>query len=313
MKNTRYDNSSQFEKALYNDLVSALNVGVYRIKIYLGTGIDDEDWKQPEDTPFKFEFLNDRFSEILGIPKDQILNNPGVILNKIHPDFKEDFALKNAESNKNFSPFEWEGKIISKDDETWIKFESMPRMAEDSSLVWTGILTDITDRKHLESSQERLKKEAREEIELQSRQIELQKQYLEKKHIALREVMVMSHREKEKLGDQIMVNVEKLLMPQILALKNVLDERHQGLVEIIEHNLREITAPFAKKLTDRLLKLTPKEIEICNYIKAGKSSKEISLSLHITLGTVMLHRNNIRKKLNLDKTKINLATYLNNS
>ncbi|MGA1825533.1 MAG: helix-turn-helix transcriptional regulator [bacterium] len=59
-------------------------------------------------------------------------------------------------------------------------------------------------------------------------------------------------------------------------------------------------------------RLTLREIEICNLIKNGLSSKEISNLLYISLPTAEKHRNNIRKKLGIVKKNINLSSYLQN-
>ena len=56
--------------------------------------------------------------------------------------------------------------------------------------------------------------------------------------------------------------------------------------------------------------LTPSEIKIVKLIQEGKSSKEISVLLNISLRTVENHRANIRKKLNLSNKKINLSSHL---
>jgi len=45
-------------------------------------------------------------------------------------------------------------------------------------------------------------------------------------------------------------------------------------------------------------------------IEGGLTNKEISKLLHISRQTVEKHRKNIRKKLNITKKDINLASYL---
>jgi len=54
------------------------------------------------------------------------------------------------------------------------------------------------------------------------------------------------------------------------------------------------------------------EIQICDYIKNGFSTKDIAQLRGIAIATVSRHREHIRKKLNLTNKKINLVTYLNN-
>ena len=58
------------------------------------------------------------------------------------------------------------------------------------------------------------------------------------------------------------------------------------------------------------LKLTPREIEICNMIKSGLTTKEISNFLNSSSQTIDKHRKNIRKKLGLTQRYINLTSFL---
>lgn len=49
---------------------------------------------------------------------------------------------------------------------------------------------------------------------------------------------------------------------------------------------------------DKLKDLTPRELEILQFIKEGKTSLDIANALHITKNTVDTHRRNILKKTN---------------
>lgn len=54
-----------------------------------------------------------------------------------------------------------------------------------------------------------------------------------------------------------------------------------------------------RRLQDRLAKLTPREMEILELIKSGKSSKLIARELDISAKTVDVHRAHIMRKLNI--------------
>jgi DNA-binding CsgD family transcriptional regulator len=58
------------------------------------------------------------------------------------------------------------------------------------------------------------------------------------------------------------------------------------------------------------MKLTTKEIEVCNMVKAGLSNIDISRLQYISPKTVEGHRKSIRQKLGLTGKKINLTSYL---
>ena len=73
-------------------------------------------------------------------------------------------------------------------------------------------------------------------------------------------------------------------------------------------DLEELIAPSGWKLLQ--LRLTPREIEVCDLIKKGLTSKDIARTLSISLKTVEKHRDNIRKKLGIANRRINLASLL---
>ncbi|MCQ9208903.1 MAG: helix-turn-helix transcriptional regulator, partial [Omnitrophica bacterium] len=81
-------------------------------------------------------------------------------------------------------------------------------------------------------------------------------------------------------------------------------------VNLLTHNLKELVSPFGRRITDRSIKLTPREIEICNMIKDGLTSKDISNLLNISYQTIDQHRKHIRSKLKISNKNINLTSYL---
>jgi len=64
------------------------------------------------------------------------------------------------------------------------------------------------------------------------------------------------------------------------------------------------------KTTSQCPNLTPAEIQIASLIKTGKTRQEISKLPGISPGAINFHRNNIRKKLGLNRKKVNLASHL---
>jgi PAS domain S-box-containing protein len=131
---------------------------------------------------------------------------------------------------------------------------------------------------------------------------------LMQKNIALGEMIKQIDYEKEKTKQEIAVNVEELLMPTLEKL--YLKGGPSKYIQLLERNLRELTTSFGLKITDKENRLTPKEIEICNMIKSGLSSKDISGLLNISSLTVSKHRGNIRKKLNICNKDANLVSFL---
>ena len=81
-------------------------------------------------------------------------------------------------------------------------------------------------------------------------------------------------------------------------------------VKIISSNLKDILSPFGRTLSLSQQKLTPREIQIANLIREGRTTKEIATLLNASERTITTHRDNIRKKLGLNTRKANLQTHL---
>lgn len=156
------------------------------------------------------------------------------------------------------------------------------------------------------------KKEA--EMELKRTTDELRKQTveLENKNIALREIVSQIELEKKALQDQMRLNIDLTVLPLLNKMQNpnVPPESWHSYLRIVQQNLEDITSSFTRKVVEDRVRLSPRELEICNLIKNGLSNKEIAELLQISLLTVERHRHNVRKKLHIDNEKVNLATFL---
>ncbi|MFC1510529.1 PAS domain S-box protein [Candidatus Omnitrophota bacterium] len=135
-----------------------------------------------------------------------------------------------------------------------------------------------------------------------------QKNVLEKKNIAMQEIIAQIEIEKNKLKSDIDLNVKVFLLPALDKLK--LKGATKKYIDLIKDQLTNLTSSFGREITDKSIKLTAREIEICNFIKGGLSSKEIAKMLNLSPQTIEKHRKNIRKKMGLSHKEINLASYL---
>ena len=156
---------------------------------------------------------------------------------------------------------------------------------------------DITERKKAEAELKKSEQELRED-----------KLLLEQKNLALAELLEHMERTKNKTKEDIAINVEEFITPILkkLKIKGALPK----YIKLLEHHLKELTSSFGRKITQRSTRLSSREIEICDLIKGGLSSKEISELLNVSYQTIDKHRRNIRKKLAIAKKKVNLTSFL---
>ena len=153
----------------------------------------------------------------------------------------------------------------------------------------------------------------RAEKALRRREIELkaQSRHLEEVNTALRVLLKQREEDKNELQQSLHSNVKDLVRPYLSELgRTRLSTRQQTLLRILESNLNNIVSPFISRLSSQFATFTPMEIRVANLIKEGKTNKEMTDLLLISKNTVLFHRHNIRKKLNLTKTAINLRTHL---
>ena len=164
------------------------------------------------------------------------------------------------------------------------------RITIEGKEILQGIFRDITECKKAE-------------LELQE-----QKLALEQKNLALMEMIEHIERAKNKTKDDIAINVNEFLLPILKKLK--LRGAPAKYINLIQRHLEELTSSFGRKITEKSIKLTSREIEICNMVKGGLTSKEIAELLNISQQTIDKHRKNIRYKLNLSKKGVNLSSFL---
>ncbi|MCD6163315.1 MAG: PAS domain S-box protein [candidate division Zixibacteria bacterium] len=142
-------------------------------------------------------------------------------------------------------------------------------------------------------------------------QRKLAEKELKKKNIALQEVLAHIEEEKLKFKQQVAKTIDDVLMPTVNKLTNVDNKVNDIYYDLLKDNLQDL-ANASGGITHAYAKLTSREIEICNFIKHGFTSKEIANELNISLLTVNKHRERIRRKLVISNKNINLASYLKN-
>ncbi len=140
--------------------------------------------------------------------------------------------------------------------------------------------------------------------------LETETRTLESKSIALKEVLNQIEDEKNQVSLRIRANLDHSIIPLIRMLSQKLGPEGRQQLQEIENGLKDVMSPFISKLATGFVSLTPREIEICNLIKNGMSTKEIAGRTSVSEQTVFKQRRNIRKKLRIADGETNLSAYL---
>ena len=196
--------------------------------------------------------------------------------------------------------------------------------------IHTNII-DITERKKVEKAlhkaQENLERQVEERTlelkgaaeELKDRQEQLfrKKSELEKVNKELmgtnRAISILARnidKNKQEMEYTIAKKINSMLMPTIKDLRkaNTLDGV-QYAVDILATQLQALANDLTGNM-NLLGSLTPTEMRVAMMIKNGLTSQDLANKLNISLHTAKTHRRNLRKKLNVQNSRINLTSYL---
>lgn len=162
------------------------------------------------------------------------------------------------------------------------------------------LVKEITERKRAEIA-----------LRKKTKQLKLNSNKHEELNAALKVLLKQREEDKGELEEKVMANVNELLLPYLEKLKQCrLDDRGKVQVSIIDANLKNIISPFTHRLSSKYSGFTPREIQVANLIRQGKSTKEIAEYVGVSQSAINIYRNNIRSKLGIVSKKINLRSHL---
>ena len=177
-----------------------------------------------------------------------------------------------------------------------IKFNHVPLKSSKHLVSYEDVTARIQAERKLKKHEKALENKNRELAEMNN---------------ALRVLLKRIEKDKSDMEENVLANIKDLVVPYLESLENTRLTSHQkSFVEILKSNLTDITSPFSRKFSTSHLYMTPREIQVANLIREGKSTKEISEFLSSSLSAIQFHRHNIRKKLGLLEKKINLQSFL---
>lgn len=251
---------------------------------------------------FTLSFVNDAYCRYYGRKREELI---GLNYLSLISDADRKVAMEQNARMTIAHPavtYEQQVHLTATGEVRWNQWNKQAIFNENNEIVeYQAVGRDITSLKEAEA----LLESSREDLHRQRAE-------LERKNIALREVLEQIEADKKQIRDDVIQNVEKILLPILQNLKTSIKSFDRGVryADLLKNNLLNLISPFGRKLSREALCLTPREIEICNMIRSGLRGKEIAEMLCLSYGTVEVHRNRIRKKLGLINQEINLSTYL---
>ena len=130
-------------KQAYDKLVAQVPVGIYKLRMKVNGGM-------------VFDYVSPRFCEMMHIDGHDVMKNPQIAFDCIHPEDLSHLLETNETARKTGKGFQWEGRVVIGDDIRFLHMESLPERMENGDIVWTGTQRDITDEKRLEAERNEL-------------------------------------------------------------------------------------------------------------------------------------------------------------
>ena len=119
--------------------------------------------RRPWEQQARFAFLSHRFLEICGLEREAL---QGAEVSRaflsLHPEDQAEFLRLEQEAIALRRPFRGQGRVLVDGATRWLRAESVPRDLPDGSILWEGVLTDVTQevetRQRLEAQQQQLRR-----------------------------------------------------------------------------------------------------------------------------------------------------------
>jgi PAS domain S-box-containing protein len=102
----------------------------------------------------EFTYLSPGCESILGISREILLQGLAPFKSFIFRDDWNSFSSAFERTISEVSAFKWEGRVITpKSEIKWIEVTSVPVIMEGGKIAWSGVISDIRQRKELEQKQ----------------------------------------------------------------------------------------------------------------------------------------------------------------
>ena len=245
----------------------------------------------------RFIEVNEGFVKMSGYTHDEVIGrtsldigiwrDPEVRANVVRK-LKRDGMVRNHEAD-----------FVTRDGDVIHCLVSSEHFELDNKRCIVLIARDITERKQYE-----------EKLKRTSLELDREREELTEKNIALKQILDHIEQEKTEFRKETSSRIETVLKPVIDKLKSGGGKLNKKDIVQLENGINSIVGADVDSFQENLTKLTPRELDICDLIKKGYSSKEIAAFLSVSVQTVHKHRQLIRRKLQINNQDVNLAAYL---
>lgn len=99
-----------------------------------------------------FIFVSEGSREVYGCEPEQIMQDYRSAFEQVHPEDVVSFMRSVRHSAAHLTSYKWEGRLLRDGQTRWIQAASRPHRQADGSILWDGIILDITHRKEADAA-----------------------------------------------------------------------------------------------------------------------------------------------------------------
>lgn len=124
----------------FQDIIDNLPGGVYQ-------------FKRNKDGSYCLPCISTQFQKLMGVNDNDVQEDATLAFDKVHPDDIKAMLDSIEVSAASLKKWEYEFRVQKDNgDYLWIKGISTPRLQQDGSIIWSGILLDIHHQKNIENA-----------------------------------------------------------------------------------------------------------------------------------------------------------------
>ncbi len=262
----------------------------------------------------RISFWNPAAEKIFGYKKEEIMGKELHLI--VAPDKYHSAYKKGFEKFKQSGQGPLIGKLLEltarkKDGTEFPIGLSLSAAKVDSQWISIGIVRDITQRKKDEQALQNAHTILEKTVAQRTAELKKANKELSEANVALKILLKKSSEQGGEIEKKVLNNIDNLILPYLEELSAKLQNKeNMGLCTTIKKNLEHLTSSFSQTLSVRYRNLTPREIQVADLIRHGRSTKEMADFLGVSVHTIETYRGNLRNKFRLKNKKMNLRAFL---
>ncbi len=235
--------------------------------------------RRPDGT-YYFAFLSSGLFRYFGIDNERLLGESVLRFDWIHPDDKDRFTSDLALSAATLGILDHRIRVVGQDGKVhWARGIARPERLADGTVIWDGIVIDVTREVEAEAAL-RITKEDAERAHRQTTEIVTSVAARLRQPIDELESLLAAVGDSQAVGDAIRASL-KACLDALQVVAGGTDPRAQATGRAANQT-RRVEALGAAALTAR-------QREVMALMAQGRKNKEIAQRLGIAPGTVRLH------------------------